>query len=100
MIQDVQLIDNRNACALQVSDRANDISVLHIPKGIVIHANDQQPGMSSGGSLYELVQVLEVVVVLGEEDEVLPDGVNQMAWIGRAGESGVGRDEDLVTSFS
>ena len=56
--------------------------------------------MSSGGSLYEQVQVLEVVVVLGEEDEVLPDGVNQMAWIGRAGESGVGRDEDLVTSFS
>jgi hypothetical protein len=50
--------------------------------------------------LHEQVQVLEVVVVLGEEDEVLPDGVSQMARIGRAGESGVRRNEDLVTCFS
>ena len=51
VVQDVELVDEWNACALQVRDRSNDISVPHVAKRIIVQADDQPASAYTGSDL-------------------------------------------------
>jgi hypothetical protein len=65
--------------------------------GSLSKLDDQQTRMLAAGGLHQEVQVLEVVVVLGEQDQAVLDRVREMARISCAAEIDISRDDNLVT---
>ena len=43
------------------------------------------------------VQVLEIIVVSGEDNQAVPDSMKAMAWVGGADQRHICRNNDLVT---
>ena len=53
----------RDPGGFQIRDRADNIPIFHVPSGVVVGANDENPRMATVRRLDEIVQVQEIIVV-------------------------------------
>ena len=63
MIEDVQVIGDRDAGRLQVADGSDDAVGGHVAGRVVVAAHDEDAGMVAAAGENEVVKFLEVVVV-------------------------------------
>ena len=81
MIEDVEFVRDGNTGLFQVVDRSSDVGVLHVAARVVVSTDHKDTGMPAVHGLDQQVQFLEIIVVLGEQDQAVLHGVKQMAWI-------------------
>jgi hypothetical protein len=81
MIQDVKFVRQRNAGLFEVLERPHDIAVFHVPSWIVIGTDDQDARMPADGGLNQQMQIAEIIVVFGQQNQTVLDGMQQMARI-------------------
>lgn len=98
MIEDVEFVRDRRIGRLQVVERASEVAIGHIPARIIVGANDDHAGMPAAGGLDQKVQIAEVVVVLGNQHELVPNRVQQMKRIPYSRQSRVVWQDDAVAT--
>lgn len=84
MIEDVETVWERNPGRDQVGNSTDDPSRREIASGVVIAPDDRNARVVAGACLKQLMQVPEVVVVAGQENALLANGVGQVDRIGTA----------------
>ena len=81
MVQNVEVILNRNLGTFQISQRTNNVPVFHVLERLVVGANHENPSVSAAHGLDQVVQVEEVIVVAGQDRQRLSCAARQVAGI-------------------
>jgi hypothetical protein len=84
MIQNVEFVSDWNTGALQVVDRLDDVDVLHVPAGVVVGTDGQYSGVLSQGRADDPVQDVEVLMIPGQQNELILDAVLKVPGIAGA----------------
>ena len=74
VVQDVQLVRQRDTGVDQVTDRAHNVGRFHVPFRDTIAANKQDARVMPPDFKHEFVQERKIAAIMGEEDPVFPDG--------------------------
>lgn len=100
MIENVGVVGYRNSRLFQFRDRIDYAALCHIPRGIIVHANDKYPGVLTARCRHDFVEIEEVIVISGHENERVSDGMDEVPGVGSAGQRHVGGEHELVTGLS
>ena len=78
MIQDDAFIADRAAGCFEFPNRSDYSLIGQITVGIVVLSNEEYTRMVSTGSKNQLMKVVEVVVIRGENNAILANGVTKL----------------------
>jgi hypothetical protein len=90
----------RQAGCRQVPEGVHDSTWCHVASRIVVTTDDQDARMVTPGVQDEVLQVLEVIMVSGEEDAIVLDRIDQMERISGFLETDVIRAPDIMAGDS
>jgi hypothetical protein len=99
MVQNMELVRDRHTSLIQIVDRARKVWILHVPSRIVVSANYHNAGMTATRCLHQLVQILEIIMIPGYENEAVQRCMKQMAGVPSSQEPNVGRYGHSVAGF-
>ena len=100
MIENVDLVFQRNPCGYEAGNRCDDVARGHITRGIVIEADDQYTGVGSVRCLDHFVQVQEIVVISRYQDERVLHRIDKMPCIRCPRKMHTRRYSDHMTGMS
>jgi hypothetical protein len=100
VVQDDELVLDRNGGSFQFTDGADCALGRQISRWIVVQPHDENTRMTTPRLLNQIVQKPKIIVVPGEQDSVVKNGIGQVYGIGRSRETGVDRDPDVMSCFA
>jgi hypothetical protein len=100
VVQNDELIRNRHASCHQLGNSPNDATLIEIALGVIVFADDKDPRMVSAHRHDQVLQIPEIVVILGKANAVLSNGVRQMHRVIFTGHARVPGDLDIMPRLS
>ena len=81
VVQDVEFVGRRRAGLFEISNCPDDFKILHVAGRIIFRSDYQNTPMQTTGSLDQQMKVLKIIMVPGQEDQIVLDEVSSRSLV-------------------
>src|SRR5262245_45695658 len=97
VVQNGELVRYRHASGQQLGDRRNDSALVEVPLWVIIFADHKDSGMVPAHGDDQILQIPEIIMVMGKTNAIFMDRMSEMHGIVLARHAGIRGDLDIVT---